>query len=69
MKLYIVTTPNTAPALYKAFEIHEDDRTGHFTHHLSTNIAALVEELETIEPRPEITFDTRARLAFWRSLD
>lgn len=68
-RIYIVTKPKTEPPLYQAFELHDDDRTGHFTHRASYNIKDLVEELEKeIKPKPEITFDNVARLAFYKSI-
>ena len=66
MIIHIITKPDTNPALYMAFEIREN--IGYFTHHASTNIADLVEELELYRPKPTIRFDDTARLAFWHSL-
>ena len=59
------TRENEAP-LYKAFEIKNG--VGFFTHHLSNNVSALVEELEQITPKPVITFDNASRVDFWKSL-
>jgi hypothetical protein len=52
---------------YRVDEIINDIR--YFSHCTSENIKTLVEKLEaSTEPKPVVTFDTRSRLDFYRSL-
>jgi len=54
------------PSAYRADEIIGD--VGYFSCHCGNDIAALVAELEALDPKPTITFDTASRIDLYRSL-